>query len=55
MIDDARAAQWDSDARSAVMRYLGKNEETARLASIILALPIDRQEREHYIDRERSN
>jgi hypothetical protein len=54
MIDGARAAQWDSDARSAVMRYLGKNDEIARLASIILALLMDRQEREHYIDWEKT-
>jgi hypothetical protein len=51
MIDNVQAAQWDRDARVALMRHLGKNEEAARDASIILALLADREERERYISR----
>jgi hypothetical protein len=52
MLDNAQAAQWDRDARIALMRHLGKNEEVARYASIILALLADREDCERYI-RER--
>ncbi len=52
MIDKVQATQWDSDARAALMRHLGKNGEITHLASIILALLADREEREDYIGRE---
>lgn len=51
MIDNMQAAQWDADARIALMRNYGKNETTAHLASVVLALLQDREERERYIQR----
>jgi hypothetical protein len=52
VIDDQRAAQWAKDASTALMCNLHRNNEIARLASIILSLLADRKEREHYIGRE---
>jgi hypothetical protein len=53
MIDNMQLTQWGADARVALMRYLGKDDEVSRLASIILALLTDREEREWYIQEQR--
>lgn len=53
MIDDDRVAQWTKYAGVALMRDLDKNNEIAHLASIILALLVDREDRERYIRDQR--
>lgn len=51
MIDEQRAAEWTKDAGAALMRKLGKNQETSHLAAVVLALLEDRKEREDYCSR----
>jgi hypothetical protein len=51
MIDERRAEKWASDAMRALMCHHGKNEEISNLASIVLALLRDREERERYVAR----
>jgi hypothetical protein len=51
MIDDQRAAQWAKDAGLALTQRYGKDEATAHLAIIVLALLADRAERESYCSR----
>jgi hypothetical protein len=48
MIDNERAAQWATDAGVALVRHYGKDNATAHLAVIVLALLTDREERERY-------
>ena len=48
MIDNQRAELWDKDARAALTRHYGKNDATAHLAIVVLALLADREERERY-------
>jgi hypothetical protein len=48
MIDKERAAQWANDAGLALTRFYGKDDATAHLAVIVLALLADREERERY-------
>ena len=48
MIDNERAAQWAIDADVALVRHYGKDNATAHLAVIVLALLADRKERERY-------
>ncbi len=51
MIDERRAEQWFKDATLALMHHHGGNGEIANLASIVVALLCDREERERYIVR----
>jgi hypothetical protein len=51
MIDNERAAQWANDAGVALTRFYGKNDATAHLAVIVLALLKDREERERFCSR----
>jgi len=49
MIDNTQSPQWDKAARVALMRHLGKDDQIAHLASIVLALLGDREDRERWI------
>jgi hypothetical protein len=51
MIDDQRAAQWANDACVALTQHYGKNERTAHLATVVLALLADRADRERFCNR----
>jgi hypothetical protein len=51
MIDSDRAAQWDRDARFMLMLRYGKDDAATHLATIVLALLADREEREQYCSR----
>ena len=49
MIDEQRVRQWTKDAMNAMARHLDKNDQIAHIASIVLALLADREDREHWI------
>jgi hypothetical protein len=51
MIDNQRAAQWAKDAGFALTQHYGKDNVTAHLAVVALALLADREERERYCSR----
>jgi len=51
MIDEQRAAEWAKDAGRALTRFYGRDDATAHLAIIVLALLADRAERERYCRR----
>lgn len=51
MIDEQRAEQWATDAKTALTHHYGKEDTAAHLAAIVLALLQDRQGRERFIER----
>jgi hypothetical protein len=44
VVDDARAAQWEQDARTALARFYGTGAPVAHMAAVVLALLRDRQD-----------
>ena len=44
MVDDARAQEWDREARDALARFYGTDQLAGHLAGIVLALLRDRQD-----------
>ncbi|HET7104280.1 MAG TPA: hypothetical protein VFI20_09350 [Terracidiphilus sp.] len=51
MIDRNRATQWAKDAEVFLMQRYGKDEAGAHLATVVIALLADREERERYCSR----
>jgi hypothetical protein len=46
MIDERRAARWGKYAGILLMQHYDQNDEVSKLASIVLTLLIDRDERQ---------
>jgi hypothetical protein len=50
MIEEERLAKWTKDAMAALWRNYGKNEETAHLAVVLLAVLLDLEDIKRYIE-----
>jgi hypothetical protein len=55
MVDNARATEWEREARSALAQFYGTSDKTGNLAAIVLALLEEREALLRYVERSQAS